>query len=33
MLEQNGIVDALRQHGAKDGDTVIMAETEFDFVD
>ena len=33
MLEQYGIVEELRRHGAQDGDTVIMAETEFDFVD
>ena len=31
MLERHGILDALRERGAKDGDTVRFVDTEFDF--
>ena len=33
MLEKQGIIAALREKGAKDGDTVIMAGFEFEFVE
>ncbi|MDL2225280.1 GTPase ObgE [Eubacteriales bacterium OttesenSCG-928-M02] len=33
LLERFGILDGLRAAGAKDGDTVILGETEFDFVE
>ena len=33
MLEKHGIIQALRDAGAQDGDTVIMGDTEFDFID
>jgi len=33
MLRQLGVIDALRQSGAKEGDTVIIDEMEFDFID
>lgn len=32
-LIKSGIVDALREKGAKEGDTVIVDESQFDFVD
>ncbi len=32
-LRRYGIIDALRQAGAKDGDTVIIEQMEFDFTD
>jgi len=32
-LIKSGIVDALREKGAKEGDTVIIDESQFDFVD
>ena len=32
-LRKLGIIDALRQQGAKEGDTVVIADMEFDFVD
>jgi GTP-binding protein len=33
VLRRSGIIDALRQRGAKDGDSVRLGEIEFDFVD
>ena len=33
QLNKNGIVDALREKGAVDGDTVLMGGIEFDFVE
>lgn len=33
LLEKHGIIQALRDQGAKDGDTVIMGNMEFEFVD
>ncbi len=32
-LRRKGIIDALRENGAKEGDTVAMYDIEFDFVD
>ena len=32
-LRRKGIIDALREKGAKEGDTVAMYDIEFDFVD
>ena len=32
-LVKSGIVDALREKGAKEGDTVIIDESQFDFID
>jgi len=32
-LREKGIIDALREKGAKEGDTVLIADVEFDFVD
>ncbi len=33
VIKDKGVIDKLRDMGAKDGDTVIMGEIEFDFVD
>ena len=33
MLRSRGVIDALRANGAKEGDTVVIDEMEFDFVD
>lgn len=33
VLKEKGVITALRKVGAKDGDTVIVGEVEFDFVD
>lgn len=33
QLEKHGIIDGLRQKGAKDGDTIVMAGVEFEFVE
>ncbi len=33
MLRTLGVIDALRANGAKEGDTVIIDEMEFDFID
>ncbi len=33
VLKERGVIDKLRKRGAKDGDTVIMGDIEFDFVD
>ncbi|MBR5287350.1 MAG: GTPase ObgE [Clostridia bacterium] len=33
MLRTRGVIDALRANGAKEGDTVIIDEMEFDFID
>ena len=33
QLERHGVIQALRDAGAKHGDTVVMGEMEFDFVD
>ncbi len=33
MLRQLGVIDALRKEGAKEGDTVVIDEMEFDFID
>ena len=33
MLRQRGVISALRKAGAKDGDTVLIGDIEFDFVD
>ncbi|MBQ6691956.1 MAG: GTPase ObgE, partial [Clostridia bacterium] len=33
QLEKSGIIDALREHGALDGDTIMLGGTEFDFVE
>ncbi|MDL2258028.1 GTPase ObgE [Eubacteriales bacterium OttesenSCG-928-K08] len=32
MLQKSGIVDALKEHGAVDGSTVVMGEWEFEFI-
>jgi GTP-binding protein len=32
VLQKNGVIDLLREHGAKDGDTVNIYDFEFDFV-
>ena len=32
-LKYYGVIDGLRRKGAKDGDTVIIGDIEFDFVD
>jgi GTP-binding protein len=32
-LRRLGIIDALREKGAKEGDTVIVSDMEFDFVE
>lgn len=32
-LKRSGLLDELRKKGAKDGDTIIMGDTEFDFVE
>ena len=32
-LKQDGIIDLLKEHGAKDGDTIRIKEIEFDFID
>ena len=33
LLVKNGIIAALREMGAKDGDSIRLGEWEFDFVD
>ena len=33
MLRKWGVIDALREAGAKEGDSVVIGEMEFDFVD
>ena len=33
LLKDNGVIAALRRAGAKEGDTVVIADMEFDFVD
>lgn len=33
ILKQKGVDDALREHGAKEGDVIQIADMEFDFVD
>lgn len=33
MLRQRGVISALRKAGAKDGDTVVIGDIEFEFVD
>ncbi len=33
MLVQYGIIDKLREMGAKDGDTININDTEFDFTE
>jgi GTP-binding protein len=33
LLVKNGIISALREMGAKDGDSIRLGEWEFDFVD
>jgi GTP-binding protein len=33
ILREKGVIDALRKKGAKDGDTVILGDIEFEFVD
>ena len=33
VLNDKGVIKALRQNGAKDGDTVIVGDVEFDFVE
>ena len=33
MLRQLGVIQALRDNGAKEGDTVVIDEMEFDFID
>ncbi|MCK5128588.1 MAG: GTPase ObgE [Clostridiales bacterium] len=33
MLKKHGILDDLRKHGAKDGDTIRFVDTEFDFTE
>ena len=33
MLRQKGVIAALRKAGAEDGDTVVIGDIEFDFVD
>lgn len=32
LLKKSGIVDALKEKGAKDGDTIVLGDWEFDFV-
>ena len=32
-LKDNGVLDALRKLGVKDGDTVLIGTTEFDYID
>ena len=32
-LRRLGVIDALRERGAREGDTVVIAEMEFDFVE
>ena len=32
-LRRLGVIDALRQQGAKEGDSVVIGEMEFDFID
>ena len=32
-LRKHGVIDALREHGARDGDTVRIGDLEYDFVD
>ena len=32
VLQKNGVIDLLREKGAKDGDTVNIYDFEFDFV-
>ena len=32
-LRRLGIIDALREKGAKEGDTVVFGDMEFDFID
>ena len=32
-MRQTGIIDALRKAGIQEGDTVIVYDVEFDFVD
>ena len=33
MLRKWGVIDALREAGAHEGDAVVIGEMEFDFVD
>ena len=33
MLRKWGVIDALRQAGAREGDSVVIGDMEFDFVD
>ena len=33
MLRKWGVIDALREAGAQEGDSVVIGEMEFDFVD
>ena len=33
VLEKSGIIDALRDYGVQNGDTVVIYDFEFDFVD
>lgn len=33
VMKEKGVIDSLRKAGAKDGDTVIIGDIEFDFVD
>jgi Obg family GTPase CgtA-like protein len=33
ILEKMGVVDELRNKGAKDGDTIVVKDIEFDFLD
>ena len=33
VMRQTGIIDALRKAGIQEGDTVIVYDVEFDFVD
>jgi GTP-binding protein len=33
MLRRRGIIDALREKGIQNGDTVRMNDLEFDFID
>lgn len=33
ILEAQGIHDALKEHGAKEGDLVMIDEYDFDFID
>ena len=32
-LRRLGVIDALRERGAKEGDSVVIADMEFDFVE